>query len=69
MAEQGKLEAQIEVRDEPAFTVAYVRHTGPYQGDGELFGKLFGRLMQWQDRAGCWDRRRRWSPSTTTTPA
>ncbi len=52
MAEQEKLKAQIEVREEPAFTVAYVRHTGPYQGDGELFGRLFGRLMQWAGPRG-----------------
>lgn len=52
MAEQGKIEAQIEVREEPAFTVAYIRHTGPYQGDGELFGALFGRLMQWAGPRG-----------------
>lgn len=52
MAEHDKLEAQIEVREEPAFTVAYVRHTGPYQGDAELFGTLFGRLMTWAGPRG-----------------
>jgi AraC family transcriptional regulator len=52
MSQQGKLDAQIDVREEPAFTVAYVRHTGPYQGDGELFGSLFGRLMKWAGPRG-----------------
>jgi AraC family transcriptional regulator len=40
-------EGKIEVKDMPAFHVAYVRHIGPYKGDTELFGGLFGRLMKW----------------------
>ncbi len=36
-----------QVRDLPAFTVAYVRHVGPYAGDDALFQRLFGRLGQW----------------------
>lgn len=38
---------QVEVKDMPDLHVAYVRHTGPYQGNSELFGDLFGRLMTW----------------------
>ena len=41
MNQEGKLEAQVEVKELPAFTLAYVRHTGPYAGDSELFGRLF----------------------------
>jgi AraC family transcriptional regulator len=52
MTEDGKIAARVEVKDVPAFTVAYVRHTGPYQGDGELFGALFGKLMQWAGPRG-----------------
>lgn len=40
------------VRDLPAFTVAYVRHVGPYAGDDALFGRLFGRLGQWAGPRG-----------------
>ncbi len=32
--------------------VAYVRHVGPYAGDPELFGRLFGRLFQWAGPRG-----------------
>ncbi len=51
MAQHGKIEAQVEVKEVPEFTVAYIRHTGPYQGDGELFGALFGKLAAIQDGA------------------
>ena len=40
----------VETLDE--MTVAYVRHVGPYKGDSELFGKLFGRLAQWAGPRG-----------------
>ena len=36
-----------DVADREALTVAYVRHTGPYAGDGALFQRLFGQLMGW----------------------
>jgi len=29
------------------FTIAYIRHTGPYQGDAELFERLFKKLSAW----------------------
>ena len=38
---------QIEVRDLPARTLAYVRHVGPYAGDPGLFERLWGRIMAW----------------------
>jgi AraC family transcriptional regulator len=44
--------ATIEVRDLPSLHVAYVRHTGPYQGDPEVFGSLFGRLCTWAGARG-----------------
>ena len=43
---------EIEVKDMPEWTVAYVRHTGPYAGDEALFGKLIGKLMQWAGPRG-----------------
>ena len=45
--EEKKLDYTVEVKDIPEKTVAYVRHTGPYAGDGELFGRLFAKLMKW----------------------
>ncbi|MBN2204617.1 MAG: AraC family transcriptional regulator [Thermoleophilia bacterium] len=43
---------QVEVREEPEFTLAYVRHTGPYAGDGELFARLFATVAQWAGPRG-----------------
>jgi AraC family transcriptional regulator len=42
-----QVEGKIEVKEMPAFHVAYVRHIGPYKGNPELFGSLFGKLMKW----------------------
>ena len=42
----------VSVRDLPDMTVAYVRHIGPYKGDGALFGRLFGRLCAWAGPRG-----------------
>lgn len=38
---------QVEVKGVPEFQVAYVRHIGPYKGDGELFRSLYEKLMRW----------------------
>ncbi|HOG65362.1 MAG TPA: AraC family transcriptional regulator, partial [Spirochaetota bacterium] len=43
---------EVRVSDDPAMTLAYVRHVGPYAGDGELFGRLFGRLCAWAGPRG-----------------
>jgi AraC family transcriptional regulator len=43
----GGVEARVEVKEVPEFTLAYVRYTGPYAGDAELFGRLFGKIMHW----------------------
>jgi AraC family transcriptional regulator len=40
---QGK----VRIENFPEVTVAYVRHTGPYAGDVELFERLWGKLMAW----------------------
>lgn len=42
----------VNVVKRDAITVAYVRHTGPYAGDSELFERLFGRLMAWAGPRG-----------------
>lgn len=45
-------QARIEVKEMPELHVAYVRHIGPYQGDSELFGRLFEKLMTWAGPRG-----------------
>lgn len=37
----------VEIKTLPERTVAYVRHTGPYQGNVALFEQLYEKLMQW----------------------
>ena len=49
---QETLSAQVEVKELPEMPIAYVRHIGPYQGDGQLFTSLFGKLMQWAGPRG-----------------
>lgn len=39
--------AEVEVKELSELNVAYVRHIGPYKGDGELFAGLFMKLMAW----------------------
>ena len=38
---------EVAVKTLPLTTVAYIRHTGPYQGDGQLFMRLFGQIHAW----------------------
>lgn len=40
-------DVHIEVKEMPELHVAYLRHTGPYKGDGALFEELFNNLMKW----------------------
>lgn len=42
-----KEERNVEVKDLPEMTVAYVRHIGPYQGDAKLFERLSEKLFKW----------------------
>lgn len=43
---------QVEVRDAAPRAFAYVRHIGPYAGDAELFGRLFGKVFAWAGPRG-----------------
>ncbi|MBD3170233.1 MAG: helix-turn-helix domain-containing protein [candidate division Zixibacteria bacterium] len=52
MTEKSQLKAEVEVKELPDIHVAYVRHTGPYAGDGQLFQMLFGKLFQWAGPRG-----------------
>ncbi|MFC1642503.1 GyrI-like domain-containing protein [Myxococcota bacterium] len=42
----------VSVESLPALTVAYLRHVGPYAGDEQLFGRLFGQLCAWAGPRG-----------------
>lgn len=44
--------SQVTVEELPEIPVAYVRHIGPYKGDGALFERLFGKLMRWAGPRG-----------------
>ncbi len=48
----SSLEVDVEVKELPQMHVAYVRHIGPYEGDAELFGRLFEKLFQWAGPRG-----------------
>jgi AraC family transcriptional regulator len=37
----------IHIEDHPQKKLAYVRHTGAYKGNAELFRSLFGKLERW----------------------
>ena len=52
MTEQRTLDGQLEVKEMPAFALACIGHTGAYQGDSALFGRLFGKLAQWAGPRG-----------------
>ena len=42
-----KLNKSVEVKELPKRTVAYIRHTGPYKGDSQLFENLWNQLFSW----------------------
>jgi len=44
--------ATVSIENLPNLEVAYVRHTGRYQGMGEVFAELFRRLMSWAEPRG-----------------
>ena len=44
--------ATVRIEGLPDLEVAYVRHTGRYQGLGEVFADLFRRLMAWAEPRG-----------------
>lgn len=53
---QPKQPLDAQVMDLPARTFAYLRHVGPYAGDSELFGRLWGQLGQWAGPRGLFQR-------------
>ncbi len=49
---QNYLPVNVAVKDQPEWTVAYIRHIGPYKGDVNLFGNLFNKLFKWAEPRG-----------------
>ena len=49
---KNKEQIKVEVKEMPEFNVAYVRHIGPYQGNGALFEGLINKLMTWAGPRG-----------------
>ncbi|GJQ61304.1 MAG: AraC family transcriptional regulator [Melioribacteraceae bacterium] len=47
MSGKKELTTNVEIREFKPFTVAYVRHVGPYAADEKLFNNLFERLFGW----------------------
>lgn len=47
-----KLNKNVEVRELPKMTVAYIRHIGPYKGDDKLFEGIWNRLFTWAGPRG-----------------
>lgn len=41
------MEGQVMISELPEMDVAYIRHVGPYMGDGALFERLWGKLLSW----------------------
>lgn len=52
MKTTNPIQVNVDVREQPARTIAYLRHTGPYQGNSALFSELFGKLAQWAGARG-----------------
>ena len=47
-----KLNKNVEVKELPKMTLAYIRHIGPYQGDEKLFERIWNRLFAWAGPRG-----------------
>lgn len=47
-----ELNKSVEIKDFPKMTVAYIRHIGPYQGNEQLFEKLWNQLFSWAGPRG-----------------
>jgi AraC family transcriptional regulator len=52
MKSVSSVKAEVYVENFPEMTVAYVRHVGPYKGNGQLFGVLWGKLLKWAGPRG-----------------
>jgi len=42
----------VEVKELDPMHVAYIRHVGSFQGNPDLFGRLFGKIRRWAEPRG-----------------
>ena len=49
---RSSMEGQVQITQFPKMDVAYLRHVGAYMGDGALFERLWGKMMQWASPRG-----------------
>ena len=49
---KDKNQISVEVKEIPEQHVAYLRHIGPYKGDGALLDRMIGKLMKWAGARG-----------------
>ncbi|MBU0570267.1 AraC family transcriptional regulator [Patescibacteria group bacterium] len=47
-----KKNMNIDIKDLPEMTLAYIRNVGPYAEDSELFSSLFGKVRKWAEPKG-----------------
>ncbi|HNR87836.1 MAG TPA: AraC family transcriptional regulator [Spirochaetota bacterium] len=47
-----RVSTNVEVKELPETTVAYVRNVGPFKGNSALFGSLIGKLCAWAGPRG-----------------
>lgn len=50
----------IQIRTEKARNLIYLRYTGPYKGDSDLFSEMFQRLYQWANDRDLVSQNSRW---------
>ena len=50
----------IQIRTEKARKLIYLRYTGPYKGDSDLFSEMFQKLYQWANERDLVSRNSRW---------
>lgn len=43
----NRVQGRVDVKDMMPVTLAYIRHTGRYEGDSRLFAGLYKKLYQW----------------------
>ena len=49
---RSSMEGTVTIDRFPPMSLAYIRHVGPYMGDGALFERLWGQLLQWAEPRG-----------------
>ena len=47
-----KIDVTVEVKELKKTNIAYIRHIGPFKGEGEIWAGLFHKLMSWAGARG-----------------